>query len=638
MLNLKSALTISLLFLFFSSFSQTEDIYNSLAIPAELKIKANAVVRLNDVNISIDSKDELNIIEKRIVTVLNEKGNSAVQAYAGFDKYNKIKNIEAKIFDEAGTEIKKIKERDFIDQSAVDGGTLYSDSRVLYMGYTPVSYPYTVEFTCEIETSNTAALPTWRPINGYFVSVQKASYTLNDNANLGIRFKEKNLDEFNIKKFNSPTSLSYSLENTKSIIPEDFSPSFSKFTPQVLVAAENFHFYGVDGKAKNWAEFGDWINNSLLEGRNTVTEETKRHILKITAQLEDPIDKAKKVFEYVQNNTRYISVQVGIGGVQPIPALEVDELKYGDCKGLTNYTQALLEIAGVTSYYSIVEAGRDIIDLEEDFASLEQGNHIILAIPYNQDLLWLDCTSQIHPFNFIGDFTDSRNVLVVKPESSEIIKTIAYPDSLNYQSTYADVKLNVDGSISSHIVIKTSGLQYDNRFPLERQANKDVIEYYKESWDYVNNLDVSNFSFNNDKSKVEFTENVDVKATMFASFIGDNILFKPNIFNQNSFIPTRYRDRKLPVEISRGYLDEDNFIFIIPEGYEVEALPDNISIKNKFGEYTFKIKNSGNKISYNRKLLINKGEYPKSDYKDYRDFRKNISKGDNLKIVLKPIN
>lgn len=638
MLSVKPTLTAVLFFIICSSFSQTENTISASTIPVNLLAKANAVVRLSDISISIEAQDELLITERRIVTVLNEKGNVAVQAYAGFDNYNKIKDIEAQIYDENGSEIKKIKKRDFIDQSAVDGGTLYSDSRVLYLGYMPITYPYTVEFTVTIKTSNTAALPTWRPINGYFVSVEKASYTLKDKANLGLRYKEKNLDEFNIKTSNSENTLSYTLENISPIIPEDFSPSFSKFTPQVLVATENFHFYGVDGKAKNWSEFGDWINNALLAGRNTVTEDTKRQIIELTATIEDPIEKAKKVFEYVQNNTRYISVQVGIGGVQPIPALEVDELKYGDCKGLTNYTQSLLEVAGVKSYYSIVEAGREIIDLEEDFASLEQGNHIILAIPNNDDLLWVDCTSQIHPFNFIGDFTDSRNVLVVKPEASEIIKTTTYPDSLNYQSTYAQVKLEPDGSVSSQIKRKTFGLQYDSRFIIERQASKDIIEFYKESWGYVNNLEVSNYSFTNDKLNVEFTETVDVEANNFATFIGDKLLFKPNIFNQNSYVPNRYKNRKLPVEISRGYKDEDNFVFTIPQGYEIEALPENVSLSNKFGTYLFEIKREDDKVIYNRTLVIHKGEYANTDYKDYRDFRKNVSKGDNSKIVLKTTN
>ena len=147
-----------------------------------------------------------------------------------------------------------------------------------------------------------------------------------------------------------------------------------------MIAANKFHFDGVYGEAKDWNEFGDWIFDSLLLGRNQVSEKTKAHVLDITSNITDPIEKARKVYEFVQNNTRYISVQVGIGGIQPISALDVDNLKYGDCKGLTNYTQALLKIVGVESFYTIVEAGNEIEDLDENFASLEQGNHIILGL------------------------------------------------------------------------------------------------------------------------------------------------------------------------------------------------------------------------------------------------------------------
>ena len=625
------------LFITIAGFSQSEDLYKLESIPVDLKTKANAVVRLNDVSVVITSKDELSIKEKRIVTVLNEKGNSAIGAYASYDKYNKIKKIEARIFDESGEEIKKFKKRDFIDRSAVDGGTLYSDSRVLLMGYTPATYPYTVEFYYELESSNTAAIPTWRPITGYYVGVEKDIYNLQDNEDLGLRFKEKNLQDYNITKSNSSTSLSYTLENALPIAPEDLSPSYYNYYPQVLVAMENFSFYGVEGKAKNWLEFGDWINDALLEGRNEVTEETKQEVLGITANLDDPIEKAKAVFQFVQENTRYISVQVGIGGVQPIPALEVDQLKYGDCKGLTNYTKSLLEVVGVTSYYCIVEAGREIIDLEDDFASLEQGNHIILAIPTDGDTVWLDCTSQLHPFNFIGDFTDNRNVLVVKPSGSEIVKTQLYVDSSNYQLTTADIKLKADGSFASKINRKTRGLQYDDRFYIERRANDKVNEYYKYHWSYINNLEILGYKFHNNKVDVEFTEDVDVEASAYASVSGDRLLFKPNVFNQNSYVPTRYRSRKMPIDISRGYLDEDIFKVEIPEGFEIEALPENIEIKNKFGEYHFEISTSDNIITYKRKLFLKKGQYPNTDYKNYRDFRKQISKADNSKIVLKSI-
>ena len=55
----------------------------------------------------------------------------------------------------------------------------------------------------------------------------------------------------------------------------------------------------------------------------------------------DPIEKAKIVYKYMQEKTRYISVQVGIGGFKPMLAKDVDRLGYGDCKALSNYTKAL---------------------------------------------------------------------------------------------------------------------------------------------------------------------------------------------------------------------------------------------------------------------------------------------------------
>src|SRR5690606_16810927 len=100
----------------------------------------------------------------------------------------------------------------------------------------------------------------------------------------------------------------------------------------------------------------------------------------------------------------------------------------GDCKGLTNYTLALLKAVGVESHYAVVEAGRAKIDLEEDFPTLAQGNHVILAIPHKGGYHWLDCTSQYLPFGYIGDFTDDRKAFVVTPEGGEIVGTTAYLD------------------------------------------------------------------------------------------------------------------------------------------------------------------------------------------------------------------
>ncbi|TXE09782.1 DUF3857 domain-containing protein [Seonamhaeicola algicola] len=612
-----------------------ENLYTTKAIPESLLTNANAVIRLNEIAVSIESQQEMVITSKRIITVLNEAGFKHVGAYLGYDKYRKIKKIEAIIFDENGNEIKKIKKKDFVDHSAVDGGTLYSDSRVLYMSYMPVSYPLTIAFFCEVETPNTAAIPSWRPIDDYYLSIEKDVYSITDNANLGLKTKPINFEDFNVETNEINNTSIFKLVNTKAIKPEALSPSLSWFTPKAIFTSENFHFYGVNGEASNWLEFGNWVENKLLKDRREVSEATKNKIISLTKDYSDPLKKAEIVYKYVQDNTRYISVQVGIGGVQPISAMDVDRLKYGDCKGLTNYTQSLLNIAGVKSYYTIVEAGNEKVDFYDDFYSLAQGNHIILCIPNSNDNVWIDCTSQKHPFGFIGDFTDDRNVLVVKPNASQVVKTTAYINEINHKKTKANIFLDETGDIQANVNIKSYGINYDRRFFVESESDKNINEFYKELWDYVNNLSVNNYAFTNDKKHVEFTESLKINAQHYAAKIGDGLIFKPNTFNRNLYIPNRYRNRKMPLKIQRGYFDEDEFTIQIPAGYTLEAVPNNEQLTNKFGEYSISFEINQKEILYKRKLLIKAGNYPKEDYALYRSFRKSVAKFDNLSLVIR---
>ena len=617
-------------------FSQIQLKYQSLLLKDDLKNNANAIVRLDSMTVQLVSQRKMIINSTRIVTVLNKFGEKYVHARVGYDNAITVKSIAATVYDNLGKEIKKVRKKDFKDVSAFDGFSLYSDNRILYLDYTPTSYPYTIEFTYETETPNTVFIPSWYFIDGYNVSIEESHFTILYNKDeLGLRYKEKNFVDYHIEKVELDGILHFSAKDLKAIKKEELSPSFSEFTPNVLMAINKFHAYGVDGNAGNWEELGKWMYDKILIGRQELPQETISIIKQLVEGIDDPIKKAEIVYDSVQKNTRYISVQVGIGGYQPIAAIDVDKVKYGDCKGLSNYTRALLKAVGVESYYVHVQAGSNKTDFEEDFASLAQGNHAILSIPHNDKMYWIDCTSQVHPFNFIGSFTDDRSVLIMKPEGGEIVKTNSYINEENYRKTVGEYFLTEVGNINGALEIKSKGIKYNNRFGLEQNSKEDNIKAYKEYLDNINNLSIDDFSFENDKEKVEFTEKLKLSATNYASITGNRLIFVVNTFDKNSYVPDRYRDRKLPFKIDRGYLDEDEFVLHIPEGFDIEAFPNNELIENKFGKYQVEfLKNEDKTITYKRKLFIKEGAYSKEDYDSYRDFRKDVNRLDNSKIVL----
>ncbi|WP_296314070.1 DUF3857 domain-containing protein [Winogradskyella sp. UBA3174] len=628
--GLKPVLSFILICISFSIFSQSDKDYSSLFISSELKAKANAVVRFEKQTVEIVSYDQINVKTKRIVTVFNKYGKNRVNAAESYDDNRKIVKMEARIYDAFGEEIKKVKERDFVDASAVSDISIYEDDRVKYMSYTPNKYPYTVEYTSEVVTSTTAFFPNWTPVDSYFVSIEHAEYEIINSAGLELKTKKENFINFNIEEVSQNHFIAKNIEGIKY---EAYTPDLLVIVPRFKVALRKFNMMGVEGLNNDWTDFGKWMYDRLLTGTDQIPQATIDEVRDLTAGIDNKIERAKLVYNYMQERTRYISIQVGIGGWKPMLADDVDKLGYADCKGLTNYTKALLEAVEVPSYYTLVYGGKSIRDLDSDFSSV-QGNHAILCVPNDDENIFLECTSQTNPFGFTAGFTDDRDVLLVKPEGGEIVHTKIYAADDSVQKTNASVTLDETGGFEASVTIETTGFQYGLHDGIEKKTERDQQLHYKDYWDNINNISISAINIVNDKANVIYTEDIKLASNNYASKTGSRLILQPNMFNRVTNIPPRYPNRKLEFKIDRAFKDVDEFIIQYPESLKVEAMSDGEEIETKFGIYKYKLEAlDGNKLKYTRTYILNKGNYNKEDYSAYRDFRKQIVKNDKSKIV-----
>ena len=633
-MRVKHIVVYSFLVLVFNAFSQ-ENLYSSITISDNLKHNANAVVREHAVNITLKSSNEMVVNTKRIITVLNKKGNDNIGAYVHYDNNKKIKELQVVVYNNFGNQIKKIKKNDFKDVSAADGISLYSDSRVKYLEYTPINYPYTIEFICETIDSNTAFIQPFYPLEDYFLSVENSSYNIVFPPGLSIRTKEKNFENLSLEKETFNGKKSFKLKNIEAVKPEEYSPSFSVTAPRVLVASNKFSLEGVNTEIENWNDFGKWMYHDLIKDTHDLSARTVATIQNLVEGETSNVEKAKKIYQFVQDKVRYISVQVGIGGWKPFNASKVDELGYGDCKALTNYTMALLNAVGVESHYTVVYAKSSQRNIEKDFAAM-QGNHVILNIPKeNGEDIWLECTSQKLPFGFIGDFTDDRDVLVITPEGGKIKHTKKYKVDESLQIINGSCVISNEGAINAKVNVISRGIQYDNKYWLDTETDRDLDTHYKKRWNYINDLNIDKMTIDNDKEKIEFVENVDFKASNYSKVIGDRMLLPVNVLNKGVDVPDRYRNRKLPLQIKRGFKDIDNVEITLPSDYKIESQPKNISVENKYGSYKMELTaKDETTLIYHREFMVKDGVFPKEDYNDFREFYKEVSKHDNAKIAL----
>src|SRR5690554_195291 len=532
---MKHFFLLTLLFCSASIYGQNK--YSIASIPKELTANANSVVIEEIVAVDVTNIAKMKTVKRRVVAVLNKLGNNDVSLNEYYDDNSRVKKIEARVLDASGKQISRFKKRDFIDVSRT-GISMYADSRVLYVNYTPTNYPYIVVFESEVVSGDSAFMETWAPLNGFAKSTQKSVHRIKYDPANKPRYKTQNLDGHTISIEETPNEIIFSGENLKAIRYEERSPAGSKIFPHVRVALDKFYLKGIQGAATNWKEFGLWMEKDLLEDVREIPESTITKIRNLVANETTDEGKARKIYQYVQDKVRYISIQIGIGGWKPMPASEVDKLSYGDCKALTNYTKVLLDAVGVPSYYTVLYGDSNKRDIRADFVSI-QGNHVILGVPDGDEITWLECTSQDTPYGYIANFTDDRDVLILTPAGGKIVRTKVYEAAESTQENYAHVKFDAKGNVRVNFKGVSKGIQYGHKHLIPKKKSDEIDSHYKSRWSYINGFSIVDPKFINDRENVVFTESMQLDIPNYANAVGNDFLFCPNIFNQLSYVPPR---------------------------------------------------------------------------------------------------
>ena len=609
--------------------------YAVSGIPKNLLTRAGAVVRLSETEIRVNDLTDVSYRYKTAVTILNQAGSEEAEMVFYYDKVKQIKSIKGVIYNEFGLPTGKFNEKIFADRSAVSNYSLYEDDRLKYYKPAITTYPYTVEYEVEIKSKQSLYFPNWHPFSSTNVALEKSSFKFIAPADFKVRHEELAFKgDFKEGTEGTNKVLTWELSGIPALKDEPYSPHYEQFLPTVKLAPETFAFKGIKGSFSNWNEYGKWMNETLLKGRDVVSEQTKQEILQLVSTISSPKEKAKKIYEYMQNKTRYISVQIGIGGYQPFPASEVDRLGYGDCKGLVNYTKALLNVAGIESYYCIVYSGRFKKDIETNFTSLNQGDHIILCLPFKTDTTWLECTSKFAPFGFLGDFTDDRQVLAVTPEGGKLLRTPKLKPSDNTQIRTADFTISADGGISGKVITKFAGSQYDNDDELFNEPYAEQIKKVTELYPRLV-FEVKNLQFKKTIENAPVTiETLDLTSTSYCTLNEGKLYLPLNKLNYFSSTPKEVRNRVNPVHITRGYYDEDVTTFTLPSEYKAAAPTEKKVLENPFGKYSYEVQYNGNKITYKRTMQFNEGTFKPEQYEELVEFFQQIKDLDAGMIVL----
>jgi len=607
-----------------------EGVYSLQAIADSLKQKAYSIVQEYHAHVSIQSQEEGEAQFRQVITILDEKGKRDADFVCFADKFRTFDGFRGELLDASGKRVMSLKKSDL--KSTGISEDLASDDKTYFYNCSYEKYPYTIVYEWNLKYKyGFLSFPSFIPVTSFNQSLINAQYTLTVPKGMEIDYRmSAGTEKPVVKKGEKSDVYQWQWEAVRAFEHERLGPGLMSLVPRLYIKPLTFIYDKYAGRQSTWEELSAW-HYSLLQGRDVLTTDQQAQIKALVEGIDDDYEKVKKLYTYMGEKMRYVSIQLGIGGLQPMTASETQRMGFGDCKALSYYLKTMLQTIGIASEYVAISVNN--ARLYADYPNVQQMDHVILKVPLKDRTLWLECTNPTLPFGYIHSGIAGHDALIIRPEKGALERLPVQGDSLHTQNYQVSVKLTDTPQTEIKVECKSRLSQYEANASMLRkklEERKDRIrkgiQLNRATLGEVEVIEASD-------PLPELTERYTLQA-MYGNKNGNRLFIPVNPFREEPFRLSKDK-RKYDIHLNYGYLDKDTIRISLPDGYQVETKPKDIDLIYPFGHIQSKIEVTGQELVITQSLLVNKGIYPVGKLNEFIAFSEAIKKAYNGKVVLK---
>jgi hypothetical protein len=608
--------------------------YTVASIPDAMKKNAYSIKREELISFDVRSIDKAYYRVHKVVTILNEAGKDELFFYEYSDKFQSLENFAIQTFDANGKLLRKYSGSDLTKQATGEG--LVPDGKVYYLNTPAPAYPITIQIDYERKYNGILDYPDFE-LQLPEQSVEHAVFTAKIPAELDLRFKAKNtvLDPV-ISNDDKYKLYSWSVNNLPALQYEEGSVSRESRYPKILISPNKFELDGYEGDMSSWQNFGKWYG-SLAKDAINLSPERKLFFTAMVKDMPNDKEKIRTIYTYLQNNFRYVSIQLGIGGFKPFTADFVDKKKYGDCKALSNYMQACLGAVGLKSYQALINASYNKAPVDPDFPH-NSFNHVIICVPVDKDSVWLECTSTTTDFGVLGNFTENRNALLITEDGGKLVATPKSTASENRFSCTTTVNLKEDGSGTAEAALTTTGeYRQDFLHYIFDQKKDDQKKFFVDDLGF---LQPDDFLMSADKIDKTAPLKLQLAIEKIPEFSAGNKMFlNPRIYKIWSYALPKAENRTQDFYFQHPLIKTDTSIYVLPEGFTVETLPKTKELSFEYGTFksTYRFDEAQKRIITTARLELDEYKIPAAKFLAAKRFFNDVLGEYTEKIVIKKL-
>lgn len=602
-----------------------------LAISVTLHSEPVGKVLKRDWHLSVKSATEARLDVTERILVNNENGDELAAFQFFTDATNSIASFSGKV-EVGGKVIRKIKQSDL---TTVQYSNSFADDTYINYYSPSSSYPFTVEYTWSVSLKKgIAVFPTFFPVTRADVPVEEASYVIETPEGMNLNYKSSSEPKVSGDKVRRHE---WSWNGYGGFALEAGSPQILEYIPYVMACPVEFSYFGVKGRQSDWNGVGKW-QYEIFPKESGLPEALAHEVHKAVDGCVDDISRLRALYDWLGANTRYVSIQLGIGGFSPMSPSAVYKTGYGDCKALSFLLRAMLEEVGISSEYTMVNTSRR--RLFEEYSTVGQMDHAMLCVPMQEDTVWVECTNTRVPLGFRHSSIAGHDVVIVNDEGGRMVRPADYPDSLRQGRDDAEVVLSPDGKADVLIHrrrLLDAATEYDDFMKRDR---KDALKKLSAGLKcHPDNMEIISFrdNFHDYTGTPGYVPEINLdygfSCQTFARTVGDRIFVPVSLFT--SWLSAQKTARHNDLVIEKGSSGIDSISLTVPEGYVVEVLPPETRYDCEAGWYSLAVSEDGGVIRAELGVGLIPCRLSPDSYSIYRDFTKSFNKVADSIIVLK---
>lgn len=614
--------------------------------------KTDAVLLYSEDILNVQGNGKIKSIERRAYRILRPGGRERGLVLATFDSETRITGLRGWCIPAQGKDY-EVKDKDVVEAAlmGVSNGEFASDDRTKILKIPAPDPGNIVGYEIERERRPYILQDEWSFQDED--PVREARYTLQLPA--GWEYKAVFLNYPEVKETSQgPNQWQWVVNNVEAIRPEDDMPPWRAVAGQMIVS-----FFSPGGGQTSG--FGSWNDMALWEaglvrGRRESSPEIKQKVAELTASETTELGKMRALGKFVQDDIRYVAIELGIGGWQPHPASDVFSHHFGDCKDKATLMSTMLKEIGIDSYYVIVNVNRGAVN--EKTPAVNWFNHAILAIKLPDSvsdpsltavfkdqkvgrLLIFDPTDDLTPFGYLRGPLQANYALLVTEAGGELIELPELPAAMNGIRRVGKLTLTSAGTLSGEVTeIRMGDRGLEQRYAMRAAStNKDKIKPIESLLaGSLTNYQITKASVSNIQvTDQPFEYSYSLVAQDYAKVAGNLLLVRPRVVGVKSspLLETK-EPRKFPVEFAGPSLDSDIFEITLPAGYHVDDLPPPVKVDYGFASYQSESEVKGNVLRYTRKFEVKDPSVPLAKVEELKKLYRIIAGDERSTAVLTP--